>query len=407
MVSRYRETLKASIQSGEFQRTRYEMSTQPDPAPVAGILTEWIPEKCFDHLSDGWPWWAPDQSFELEKVVLRPPIFNGVRPNGPWFDGWEYREYSGNMYFASTTPSLAKTDLGYWRTELMARVNPSVPEVDVPANVLEMILEVPVMLRSIVEAVGRASKETRWWQKPIPVTVALNQLGPAAFAGSFVTYNFTIAPLVGLLVDLLSLQEKLDRQIRELTSPKEKKRRVELSHTTLQKDVTVYSYPPTHTVTHQMQISNMQRIWGTYRLKYADEAPKGTTVSERFAVRRAKALGLSGVGFETFWEAVPFSWLIDYFFNVGSFLAAYRGWANYSVSSLCIMCHETQTKRVFESSHGGQAAYVSCSNPYKLEDRKRRVVGGFPTISFQQRFLTPKQSGNLLSIAAALAFAAK
>jgi hypothetical protein len=121
-----------------------------------------------------------------------------------------------------------------------------------------------------------------------------------------------------------------------------------------------------------------------------------TPDSMRRLIQRA-VLGLT-VDFSTVWELIPWSWLIDWDTNVGTFLQASRNIIPAQLTTCVVMLH-TRT----EWSSPGLTG-VSNNNRYKLqpiqiirEGKTRTSVS--PSVTAQFPFLSGNQLGILASLA--------
>jgi hypothetical protein len=76
--------------------------------------------------------------------------------------------------------------------------------------------------------------------------------------------------------------------------------------------------------------------WYTARLRLLQDIPSADLDTAVF--RSVLGLRLSAA---SLWEALPWSWLVDYFINVGDYLDASRGGIKYGVTHQNLMCHQT------------------------------------------------------------------
>jgi len=91
-------------------------------------------------------------------------------------------------------------------------------------------------------------------------------------------------------------------------------------------------------------ITTSYRVWGAcHWLPTLDalEIPTSEALTS-FNNALAQVLDLEAPDPETVWELMPFSWLVDYFHDFGSFLAAHAGKGYATPKDICIM-RETET----------------------------------------------------------------
>jgi hypothetical protein len=111
-----------------------------------------------------------------------------------------------------------------------------------------------------------------------------------------------------------------------------------------------------------------RKVWFSARYEPQFEVPNFAANSR--AAELIRALGLTG-GKQTaltIWNAIPWSWLIDYFLNVGDYMEATLGKLPYQLETITIMVRDEVTEVAYVDSYGGFSS-------------KPRVYGnGFRTI---------------------------
>lgn len=85
------------------------------------------------------------------------------------------------------------------------------------------------------------------------------------------------------------------------------------------------------------------------------------------------ALDIKDIDAATLWQLIPFSWLVDYFLNVGDILQSQQLRYNCQPYDICIMRHYTRTVRLIPTDYGST---VTINNPgfYQKEIKTRDVV---------------------------------
>jgi len=133
-----------------------------------------------------------------------------------------------------------------------------------------------------------------------------------------------------------------------------------------------------------------------------DEDTKASTPSmsaRRAALFRAM-LGLH-VHPSLVWEALPWSWLMDWFGDVGSFLSARRNFLGFHIGACYTMQHtvwETRHSAITRVSAGPGANFSYTPPVYRKESKSRSTYTG-PTILAGLPILTGRQIGILASLA--------
>lgn len=218
---------------------------------------------------------------------------------------------------------------------LLANTNPTRPDIQLPVFILEL-RDIPKMIEHAGALLLRLRRgRPRFGLRP-----------DQEAASALLAYNFGWAPLIGDLKKLVSFSDLTAKRMKEfdrLYSGPGLKRRMNLD--------TAYSQPhgftygvagpnPGNSVTAQGLSRTI--VWGTVRWK-PTPAPLNSPlrVPPPSDVRR-HVLGLSAANITAnVWEALPWSWLIDYFVNVGDVLAAKQGRSVATPSLPCIMRKST------------------------------------------------------------------
>lgn len=250
-------------------------------------------------------------------------------------NGYTYT-YRGNAIPQTLTASPAgqasflndpQSDAGR-ATQVAARSNPSRPVVDLPVFLFE--------LKDIPHMIKQAGDAMHWLRKPAK---GLKNLPTAeGLANANLAYQFGWEPLLSDLWKLFTFQEAYEKKrnhLMRLYSGIGLRRNVRLE--TLE-DVISGSF--SHGVGYGPQMNvgytrtRKTTIWGSIRWK-PTLVPPGLRNPTDSEIYRA-ALGLD-ISMSTVWEAIPWSWLIDWFTNAGDFLSAHRNTIPASFSNICIM----------------------------------------------------------------------
>jgi len=258
---------------------------------------------------------------------------------------------------------------GAYATETAARTNPSRPYVDVPAELLQLG-DITHLLKNAGETLIQK------------------------LAGNYIKYQFGIAPLVGDLYKLTNFHEQVVRRVVELQKLRKAKglrRTITLANFSWQDASNVimhqtsdYFYQGVVEQRAQCIVKGHARWIPTMDLSQYSQP-------ELAALAKKSVLGLT-VDFATLWEAVPWSWLIDYGTQVGNFLKAYRNIVPASLEKLCVsrQIHQTYTHK---STNEPEVSGFSVERYYGY----RNPWGVTPTAHFP--FLSGEQMGILSSLA--------
>jgi hypothetical protein len=265
-------------------------------------------------------------------------------------------------------------------TDVIARTNPSRPEVSMP-NFIAELRELPGMLYQ-AGAILLGSKK------------ALKRKGNSA-----VESNFGWDLLIKDLWSIINFADQVDKRVIELTNLHKKgglkRKRVVWSQ------VQEGSTPTTfHTldagITGQVLWRTYGRRWVTVRWK--PDIPDLPSAQELLRTARSTVHGwdFSAGGISSAaWNAFPWSWFADYFGNVGSMLAARRNSVGAHVASCCVMTYQQTTGKHVISSVTGGVTVVPNSSEYTTIQRELGAIGLSSTVPF----LGTKQLVTLSSIA--------
>lgn len=274
-------------------------------------------------------------------------------------------------------------------TSTAARTNPSRPYVDVPVNILD-IRSSPLRIRQdIVDMMGKGHRRA----PPRPSNRDLRR----GAGDAWLQYQFLIAPIVGDIVRLASAVEQIDRRVEEIN-------RLYTGHG-IRRTVTCFSG------SSQSQINQTVQSAGTV---ISRQFNVNTSVTRRCHIRwkPTNRCGLNpsprqvnawagrsvyGITIDasTLWELTPWSWLADYFGNVGTYLKASRNIIPARVVGVHPMTH---TKTTWECQ-GTQITDGSFSGIRLVRESKQRYTS-FVAPYAHFGFLNASQMGILAALIA-------
>lgn len=307
------------------------------------------------------------------------PAFNG---NNGDPNPLGYREYSnygmGLSWPGYTTPSSATT-VSEMRTKLLARTNPGRSHLKLPVFLFELH-ELPRLV--LIE--GRSILKR--------------------FANANLAWQFGWTPLLSDLRKMFNFQDAVAKRVNELERLQSKsglKRRAQLKtwddSTGNSSQVTVESF--LSLVYAKYQDQKHRECWGTVRWVPTPGASMPSTDLERLRLARKMVLGFGpGQILANIWEGLPWSWLIDWFSNVGDFIEATNNSIAMPMGTCCLMYHSTSTRTYRIVS---KPAWVTCSPgaPQAYREAKQRfAVAASPSVNFSLPFLTGRQLSILGSL---------
>lgn len=309
-------------------------------------------------------WWLTPGTVSGQPTVF--PVYR--------FDGYPWDNQGvGAIHFTSDLPSLPSASAA--ATDVIAKTNPSRPDVSVP-NFLVELKDIPEMLhlKGQEHHKGRAGS-------------------------SAAEYNFGWGLLIQDLHNLLDFTHQVNNRVKELKALHSKggiRRRRTVYSETVTKRATGQTFQSFNcTVSGDQTATTHREAWVTVRWKPDDIAmPSADDLLQqaRFAVHGwdPSSGGLASV----IWEAIPWSWLADYFGNMGTFLNASRNSVGAQPVNACYMVHTvTRWDTIVRSVSPGFSATPSS---LKYETKSRTLTSA--SLEAHLPFINARQLANLLSI---------
>jgi len=280
-----------------------------------------------------------------------------------------------------------------YMAKAMANANPNSPTVDLPLALFEL-RELPRLIKETRTILSRAKPD---------LLIDLPKIGKTNLS-----YNFGFKPLVDDLLSLIDFVAATDKHLAYL-------QKLEKSHSVNRKIGTESGVGDLINEPNKIQrpaiagknvyvtadddqsYSWTRDIWYTMKLELTDPLP--TSGGDRRALARRLASGLY-LNSDTAWNAVPWTWLIDWFTNFGDLISSTRGLLGYEQRDLNLMIHY--------AAKAGPIAYSTLDNTIQQEgervltfDRKLRFVRARPYAL--PTFYTPAISNHQIGILASLA----
>jgi hypothetical protein len=267
--------------------------------------------------------------------------------------------------------------------KLLASGNPGAPDVSVP-NMLFEFKDLPGMLRG--DGLRRMARNGR-------KSSAANRFGSAYLSGAF-----GWGPLIGDLVGLIGLVDEANKRFNTLKNLHLKKR-----HTTRYKygeEKQEYVVEDDNFVWARgtREYTLITRAWGTCHWKATTALPKEE--EELLHLANRLVTGTNGLSLSQIWDAMPWTWLIDWCTNVGDILQ--YGSNRVYFEPYDIMTHwkySTECNQFATSYHNGDWG-SSLSGGTMLSTTTRYTRRFAPPVSFEVHL--PAFTGRQVSIATAL-----
>lgn len=258
-----------------------------------------------------------------------------------------------------------------------ARTNPSRPVVDVPVNILDIrrgLHRIYTGGRRLIDTVRRTG--SRW-----------------------LNYEFMVRPLVGDIVKAVNIHDQINRRIREINDLYDGNG---IRKTVRQGSYTSSSNPSATVqsvgVTIMCQFDKVTTTRCSTHIRWAPTSRCGLKPSPRLIRALAVQAVYGGtIDLSTLWEIMPWSWMIDWFGNVGEYLSSNRNIIPARVTGVYPMKHTMTTGYVQPYRSGnGETTMTAITG---IRESKVRVASSV-TPSAHLPFLTGRQLGILSALAA-------
>ncbi|UJQ85281.1 MAG: putative maturation protein [Loecwouvirus pseudonemorishabitans] len=330
-----------------------------------------INESCTDTHGD----WDTNNPLDLTRHKREIRYVSGsVNIGGQIYDGQNFGPLALTGGSAPALSAFSPPSVAAAATSLAAATNPSRPVVDIPAFL------------------GEAG------QLPRLVMLAGSSLLGKLASGNL-AYQFGWRPLIADVNKLLSFQNHVRNRVNELERLRDKggqKSRRELysARTTGSGTQLLQSVPVGYVISGAYTDEAEMRMWGSIKWTPDADLPSTDEALRRLAIRSVLGLSLEPAAL---WEILPWSWLIDWFVNVGSFLNAHRNTVPASHGGICIMQYN-YAKRIYQKTSGGPSWWTNGYAGTLTRERKRRFVQSTSAISASLPFLTARRMSILASL---------
>lgn len=340
------------------------------------------------------PPFLTDHGLSIDRVICEGLSISGVARdyNQPAFQRVLKKWTPSNRNSTSIVPALTSADPNYWRTRALANVNPNKPKFDLPQFIFEM-KDFPRMLKQLGDILKDVAKASSLEKTPEYI----------------LAMNFGWAPLISDLGKLLDFRQSLEERKAELRAMEYGTHLKRSLGTHLVKDIEegqgyfqlwegvavsdcIPGQPSLCIITAGQRTRETHKVWYTTNAKLVHPLPESSLDD----LALVSALGL-GIRPELIWNMVPWSFLIDYFANVGDVLSLYGGAIPHKVTRMNLMI----SRRVrAELVNIRTAPKFSISGSGTLQrTNKSRYVYANPTPSLSWTpLLTGAQMLNLASL---------
>lgn len=334
-----------------------------------------------------------DNPFQLDKVYREGGIMNGWTP---WVLGYtkEFHQKPGDFLQSNVNPAFASPPSSAFKdiNKTIANHHPGEPAVALPVFLFEL-KDVPDMYR---HAFGRARDLAKKAGSDRPRDVMKYLRHSKGRSEDWLNWNFGWAPLLSDLVDLFGLSEEIKTRASQL---KKANRGFIRKKSSLGKWSN--SYGPTRVSYNSvgfglyadMIVSENHEKWVSSRWSVSQEMFHAASSSDNLKLYQA-ALGLD-ISLTHAWDAMPWSWMVDWFTGLGDIIHANANRFGISFVSACLM---HQRKLEATASPYGMPSWFTAT-PYRLtRESKQRTLVAPSLANLGINVLSPKQLGTLSAL---------
>lgn len=224
----------------------------------------------------------------------------------------------------SYCPTVYSVSSAYYLTKALAGLDPQKPVVDVPLFLFEL-RELPSMIRDLGRVLNR-------------------EVRPQDVPGGHLAYSFGWAPLLSDTQKMFNFAHQTwqrSRYLRQLEAGTRVRRHLErgalLSSVTTQNALQIGNIGPAsdpYILKADVKVERRLWVWFTANAYLLDPIPQDNASLRRLAFRYAYG---GTARWSTIWNALPWTWLSDYFNNIGDYVAATNGMSRFKCTRLNIM----------------------------------------------------------------------
>lgn len=336
----------------------------------------------------------------IDRQSTQGGILNGIRRY--WATGQPDRYYNGlpvqalvqSMADPSSAYPIGPLEVNAYALKVLANSSPANSEVNLP-QFLGELKDLPGMVKGWGDFFNPKKKAQAGEMAKV-----LRNSGAEAVANGFLTWKWGLAPLISDLRKLLKFQELAEarfKQLDKLRKGQTLRRRVQLdsgSKNTESGRFVVQSWQVLFDGYWKDHYTN--NVWGTVQW-YTPNWSGLAKSTDRELMARAKSI-VAGMNTRSatiaLWELVPWSWLTDWFSNVGDIIAACGNSTDLDWRGLCIMQHCTVERRLMHNDLHWYDYELSMEPLIVNREKKFRFANVYP-IAFPLLRLPILTSGKL------------
>jgi hypothetical protein len=314
--------------------------------------------------------------FDLVRTFTHFPTITGAGE----FVGYPMQYHPGPDDPRGAWPAYNLADKNALAWEILAKTNPSLPVVNVPAYLGEL-KDIPGTMRG--------------WGRSLLRDVA----------AGYIQWRWAVRPLVKDLANLYNFQRSVNNRMMELYALRDGrtlKRRCHLVRDSSVTTTNVQLHGIRFVLRALRSVAMTTNSWGTAEWKLLPDSKLPTLgYAPLEGLARRSAAGITSAGaLQAAWELTPWSWLVDWFSNVGTCLNACDNSLGLTFGRISLM--RTSTSESIYTKLGAVPSQYQLSGWYVEEMTRKERYPVFPVIPVPLPTL-PLLTGRQLSILGALA----
>lgn len=259
----------------------------------------------------------------------------------------------------SAFPALTSIEKNNLSWSLLAKANPSAPEISVPTFIAEL-KDIPSLMKSWygLFAVGWKDRRARFnGGTHIPSAwLKLFDRAPELLASGHLTWRWAVRPFIKDLLTLATFTDIVQsrvRMLKKLQTDRSIRRRVAIRKDSKQIVTDRILHSEGIIIKGTTTDLFTEELWGTvkYQMLVPPEIPldhivlKDDTQIRQLAMRLKYGL-TSYELLSTTWELMPWSWLVDWFTGLGTVIAATNNTLGLFHKNACLMRHTVCNTRI-------------------------------------------------------------
>jgi len=377
--TRTRKAITVDAVKGTYQNVGAGLPPQETvaQAPLWRTTTDVVGNRKGDNPFDS-EWWM------VSHVLIDGVLYNPVSGNvSARFTRWATTagSYTSPTHLISPT-GFTSTELQQLGVETVAGTNPNVPQVTLPTLFVQDFRDIPSIVaktgKSVLKDVNR--KNPLDLAKRVGLTdaeiekdllhVRTTRMAKDT-ARNYLLYRWAYLPLMHDLKKLTEFVHGVEKRIKwfqKLSTGKSLHRRCSLqkqSKWSLLSSLPIYTSVPLTVWTGPRTVTTRQSTWGSAQWSISDRSRFPWRYNEQMLIALRTSAGLTPQTLTlSAWELIPWTWLVDWFVNIGGLLQATQNDVPVQHSRLCLM-RKTTTTEV-------SVPYASVTKSIRLSGRWRR-----------------------------------